>query len=105
MTTTTTEVKRGSFTKSGRTFDVCASSEHAPEAMRVYPVDDRGEPVLVVTGLNSGDLKAAWGLPWRDYPDEWREDFEERAYRAYVNRKASPRPAGRAIGVVRICEG
>jgi hypothetical protein len=105
MTTPTAEVQRGSFTKSGATFTVYASSEHAHEAMRVYPAEDRNSIVLVVTGLNSGDLKAGWGLPWRDYPEAWREDFEERAYRAYVNREAAPRPAGRAVGVVRVCNG
>lgn len=105
MTTQTTEVQRGSFTKSGATFDVFASSDHAPEAMRVYPASDRSSIVLVVTGLNSGDLKAGWGVPWRDFPDEWREDFEERAYRAYVNRADAPRRLERAVGVVRTCEG
>jgi hypothetical protein len=105
MTTPTAEVQRGSFTKNGATFDVYASSEHAPEAMRVYLAEDRTSIVLVVTGLNSGDLKAGWGLPWRDYPEEWREDFEERAYRAYVNREAVPRRKVSAVGVVRVCSG
>lgn len=105
MTAPTTEVKRGSFVQDGSAFDVCASSEHAPEAMRVYPAGDRSALVLVVSGLNSGDMKANWGQPWRDYPDQWRDDFEERAYRAYVSRDAKPRASVRAVGTVRICEG
>lgn len=101
----TTEVRRGSFTKDGTSFDVYASSADAPEAMQVNPAGERSTLVLVVSGLNSGDLKAAWGLPWRDYPDSWREDFEELAYRAYVTRRAAPRPSARAVGRVRVCEG
>jgi len=88
----TTEVQRGSFDKDGSRFDVCASSALAPEAMRVYPAGDRSVIALVVSGLNSGDLKASWGAGWDAYPLEWREDFEERAYRAYVSR-------------VRVCNG
>jgi hypothetical protein len=105
MTAPTTEVRRGSFNQDGTTFEVCASSAHAPEAMRVYPAGDRSALVLVVSGLNSGDLKVNWGQPWRGYPAQWREDFEERAYRAYVSRGAEPPSSGRAAGAVRVCEG
>ncbi|MEU6247623.1 hypothetical protein [Glycomyces sp. NPDC047010] len=89
---TDTEVQRGTFDKDGSRFDVCASSALAPEAMRVYQAGDRSVIALVVSGLNSGDLKASWGAGWGDYPLEWRDDFEERAYRAYVSR-------------VRVCNG
>ncbi|PRY62486.1 MULTISPECIES: hypothetical protein [Glycomyces] len=82
----TTEVQRGSFDKDGTRFDVCASSAMAPEAMRVYQAGDRSVIALVVSGLNSGELKASWGSGWGAYPEEWRDDFEERAYRAYVSR-------------------
>ncbi|WP_255537420.1 hypothetical protein [Glycomyces niveus] len=44
-------------------------------------------------------MKANWGQPWRDYPAQWRDDFEERAYRAYVSRTAEPHAS------VRVCEG
>jgi hypothetical protein len=86
------EVRRGSFDMDGSLFDVCASSAFAPEAMRVYPAGDRSVIALVVSGLNSGELKASWGSGWGAYPEEWRDDFEERAYRAYVSR-------------VRVCNG
>jgi len=82
----TTEVQRGSFEKDGTRFDVCASSALAPEAMRVYQAGDRSVIALVVSGLNSGEMKASWGSGWGAYPEEWRDDFEERAYRAYVSR-------------------
>lgn len=105
MTAPTTEVRRGSFIQDGTTFDVCASSAHAPESMRVYLAGDRTALVLVVSGLNSGDLKPSWGQPWGSYQDQWREDFEERAYRAYVSRDTGLRPTVRATAVVRVCEG
>lgn len=101
----TAEVRRGSFAKDGNTFEVYASSADAPEAMRVYPAGDRSTLVMVVSGLNSRDLKAAWGLPWRNFAEDWRDDFEERAYRAYVSRTDPPRPTARATASVRVCEG
>jgi hypothetical protein len=99
------EVRRGSFAKDGLWFDVCASSAVAPEAMRVYQSGDRSTIALVVSGLNSGDLKASWGAGWDAYPREWRDDFEELAYRAYVSRDARPRPTPRSNRVVRVCNG
>lgn len=105
MPTSTTEVRRGSFRKDGRWFEVYASSAHAPESMRVYPYGDRSTLALVVSGLNSGDLKPSWGQPWGGYSADWRDDFEERAYRAYVSRGNEPRPVARSVGVVRVCEG
>lgn len=105
MPTQTAEVQRGSFTKDGRTFDVYASSAHAPDTMRVYPADAHGSIVLIVSGLNSRNMKASWGLPWRDFAEAWRDDFEERAYRAYVSRSDAPRPTARATAMVRVCEG
>lgn len=105
MTTQTAEVQRGSFAKDGRTFDVYASSAHAPDTMRVYPADAHGSIVLIVSGLNSRSMKASWGLPWRGFAEEWRDDFEERAYRAYVSRANVQRPTVRATATVRVCEG
>lgn len=101
----TTEVRRGSFTKDGIEYEVYASSADAPESMRAYRGGDRSALVLVVSGLNSGDLKPSWGLPWAGFAEEWRNAFEESAYRAYVSRGAVPRSAARATGVARVCNG
>lgn len=99
------EVRRGSFVKDGSLFEVCASSANAPEAMRVYPEGDRSRIALVVSGLNSGDLKASWGAGWADYPQEWREDFEDSAYRTYVSRETAPILTTKETGTVRVCNG
>jgi hypothetical protein len=105
MTTPTAEVQRGSFIKDERMFNIYASSAHAPDTMRVYPADAYGSIVLIMSGLNSRNMKASWGLPWRGFAEEWRDDFEERAYRAYVSRAVAPRPTARATATVRVCEG
>jgi hypothetical protein len=101
----TTEVRRGSFTKDGIEYEVYASSANAPESMRVYRADDRNSLVLVVSGLNSGDLKPSWGPPWAEFASEWRDEFEENAYRAYVSRVAIARSSSRVTGVARVCNG
>jgi hypothetical protein len=101
----TAEVRRGSFRRDGAEYDVFASSANAPESMRVYAAGDRNALVLVVAGLNSGDLKPSWAMPWREYGDKWRETFEELAYRAYVSRNGTPRPSVRGRGIVRVCNG
>lgn len=99
------EVRRGSFVKDGLWFDVFASSAVAPEAMYVFQSGDRSTIALVVSGLNSGDLKASWGAGWDAYSPEWREDFEEQAYRAYVTRDTRPRPTPRTNQALRVCNG
>lgn len=103
--TSTAEVRRGSFDFNGAEFEVFASSADAPESMRVYPVGRHDSLVLVVSGLNSGDLKASWGMPWSEHPQEWRDSFEERSYRTYINRGADTGPTVRATAKVRVCNG
>lgn len=104
--TATAEVRRGDFDFYGEAFEVFASSADAPESMRVYPTGGAHDAlVLVVSGLNSGDLKASWGKPWSERSEEWRDSFEERAYRAYLRPESNSGTAAPAIGRVRVCNG
>ena len=92
-------LERGSFSDGARTFSVRASSEHAPDSFQVYADEYQRELVLVVTGLNSQNLKAAWGSEWRTASSAWREWFEAKAFMVFHN---GDRPMK---GQVRVCNG
>ena len=91
-------LERGRFSDGARTFSVRAPSEHAPESFQVYADENQRELVLVVTGLNSQNLKAAWGSEWRTASSGWREWFEAKAFMVFHN---GDRPMKR----VRVCNG
>ncbi len=92
-------LERGSFSDGARTFHVFASSDSAPDSFQVFMGTDRSDLVLVISGLNSGELKANWGPGWRAASEEWREWFEVKAFMAYYN---GDRPS---TSEVRVCNG
>ncbi|HEU5129279.1 MAG TPA: hypothetical protein VFU12_14935 [Glycomyces sp.] len=57
------------------------------------------EIVLVVSGLNSGALKATWGPGWITASEEWRQWCEAEAFMVFYNGTKA------AVGRVRVCNG
>lgn len=72
-------LERGEFRDSLRTYKVRVSSNEAPDSFQVYTGSREGI-VLIVSGLNSGDLKATWGPGWRGAEAEWKVWVEECAF-------------------------
>ncbi|GAB3231189.1 hypothetical protein GCM10027447_26160 [Glycomyces halotolerans] len=91
-------VERGRFTDGLRTFEVRASSAEAPDSFQVYTDGNCEDIVLIVSGLNSGDLKATWGRNWRSASEGWREWAEVSAFMVFHNGDRS------AIGRIRVCD-
>lgn len=73
---------RGTFHDDFQTYHVVASSADAPDSFKAV-TGERDDIVLVISGLNSGDLKATWGPPWRGYRADWKLWFEEEAFRLF----------------------
>ncbi|MFG3343316.1 hypothetical protein [Glycomyces sp. NPDC048151] len=95
------ELDRGSFSDDYRTYRVRASCADAPDSFQV--LTGAGEDiVLIVSGLNSGDLKATWGPFWRSFKPNWKIWVEESAFRVfYRGRSLIPEnPAS-----IRFCRG
>ena len=92
-------IVRGTFTDNVRSFSVRASSEDAPDFFQVTVNEPLGEIVLVISGLNTGTMKATWGLNWVTASEEWREWLEAEAFMVFYN---GTKPA---IGRVRVCNG
>lgn len=93
----TSELTRGSFRDDYRTYTVRASSAVAPDSFQV--ITGKGEDiVLVVSGLNSGDLKATWGQFWKRLKPHDQIWLEEQAFRVFYRDR-------RITGSVRFCEG
>ncbi|GAB3650125.1 hypothetical protein [Glycomyces tarimensis] len=90
---------RGQFTDGMRTFEVRSSSADAPDSFQVYVDDNRDDIVLVISGLNSGDLKATWGRDWRGASEEWREWAEASAFMAFYNGQHE------SVRRTRVCNG
>ncbi|SDL33770.1 hypothetical protein SAMN05216298_3488 [Glycomyces sambucus] len=82
MTADTTELVRGSFRDDYRTYTVRASSAHAPDSFQVI-AGGRDDIVLIITGLNSGDLKATWGQYWARLKPQDKIWLEEQAFRVF----------------------
>lgn len=79
-------VERGSFSDDYRTYRVRASSADAPDSFQV--LTGRGDDiVLIVSGLNSGELKATWGPFWRSFKPNWKIWVEETAFRVFYSRR------------------
>ncbi|KPC77325.1 hypothetical protein ADL26_02755, partial [Thermoactinomyces vulgaris] len=79
MTTNREGVERGSFSDDYRTYRVHASSADAPDSFQVL-TGEADDIVLIVSGLNSGDLKATWGPFWRSFKPTWKIWIEESAF-------------------------
>lgn len=114
-------LERGEFRDSLRTYRVRVSSSDAPDSFQVY-TGQREDIVLIVSGMNSGDLKATWGPGWREAEEEWRVWVEECAFSLVIvgghvgerlsgrPRPGRPSPMGqhmieRAPTSVRFCDG
>lgn len=77
-------LERGTFTDGQHNFGVRASSRQQPDSFQVYTGDDQ-DIVLVLSGLNSGDLKATWGPQWRTATAEWKAWAEEASFRVFYS--------------------
>ncbi len=78
-------LERGRFSDGMHAFAVRASSSEAPDSFQVYANGDHEDIVLVVSGLNSGALKAAWGHDWQTAGAGWREWVEVKAFMVFYN--------------------
>ena len=72
-------LERGEFRDSLRAYKVRVSSNEAPDSFQVY-TGPREDIVLIVSGLNSRNLKATWGPAWRGAEEEWKVWVEECAF-------------------------
>jgi hypothetical protein len=97
-------LERGEFSDSLRSYKVRVSGTDAPDSFQVY-TGQREDIVLIVSGLNSGDLKATWGPDWRGAEEEWKVWVEECAFSVLigvhqVGQRAGDRPRpGQAVPV------
>ncbi|WP_156926051.1 hypothetical protein [Glycomyces arizonensis] len=92
-------LQRGRFSDGGGSFTVRASSDQAPDSFQVYTNTNPADIVLIVSGLNSGNLRATWGDDWRSLSEEWKGWFKNQAFLVFYN---GPAPA---LGKVRFCDG
>jgi hypothetical protein len=76
-------LERGEFRDSLRTYKVRVSGSDAPDSFQVY-TGQREDIVLIVSGLNSGELKATWGPGWRGAEEEWKVWVEECAFSVLI---------------------
>lgn len=88
----------GTFHDEFRTYAVRASSPVAPDSFQVLTGPRNDDVVLVVSGLNSGELKATWGSYWRGLKPHAKLWLEEQAFRVFY-RDRIPAQA------VRFCDG
>lgn len=105
-------LERGQFDDGKRTFIVCASSADVPDSFQVYTRGNRADVILIVSGLNTGDLHATWSAEWRALTPEWREWARASAFNVFysVSRNGNaPNPsrseANPPAGKVRFCNG
>ncbi|RRS01610.1 hypothetical protein [Glycomyces terrestris] len=89
---------RGTFEDEYRTYTVQASSAVAPDSFQVLTGPRNDDVVLVVSGLNSGDLKATWGSYWSRLKPHAKIWVEEQAFRIFYRARISAEAA-------RFCDG
>jgi hypothetical protein len=94
-------LERGAFHDDLRTYRVRASSVDAPDSFQVL-TGPRQDIVLIVSGLNSGDLKATWGPFWRTSKPQWKVWVEESAFRVFY---CGRQTVDSAPTSVRFCDG
>jgi hypothetical protein len=58
-------LERGQFSDGRRNFVVRASSTDAPDSFQVHTKGNQSDVILVVSGLNTGNLHATWSEEWR----------------------------------------
>jgi hypothetical protein len=95
-------LERGRFNYGSMTFVVRASSLDAPDSFQVHTGGNPADIVLVVSGLNSWNLRATWGDDWRTAGEEWKLRFKEQAFMVFYNGRAPE--AGRSRRE-RFCNG
>lgn len=78
-------LERGSFSDDYRTYRVRVPSADAPDSFQVL-TGKSDDIVLIVSGLNSDDLKATWGPFWRSFKPQWKVWVEESAFRVFYSR-------------------
>jgi hypothetical protein len=93
---------RGTFRDQYRTYTVRVSSADAPDSFQVITGPQGDDVVLVVSGINSGDLKATWGRFWSGLKPQAKIWVEEQAFRVFYS---GHRIIASAPGSVRFCEG
>jgi hypothetical protein len=76
---------RGGFTDNHTDFTVRASSATAPDSFQVIANGNWADIVLIVSGLNSGQLHATWGDGWRVFNPEWKLWVEDAAFKVFYN--------------------
>jgi len=102
----TDPLERGRFTDGHTDFTVCASSLTAPDSFQVYTTQYRADIVLIVSGLNSGNLHATWGQGWRAFAPDWKARVEDAAFKVfYTGHHITNRPNEGGPGPVRFCNG
>ena len=94
-------LERGSFSDDYRTYRVRVSSADAPDSFQVL-TGEGDDIVLIVSGLNSGELKGTWGPFWRSFKPNWKIWVEESAFRAFYSQR---QPVAVAPDSWRVCEG
>ncbi|MCC3762905.1 hypothetical protein K3N28_07445 [Glycomyces sp. TRM65418] len=105
-------LERGRFTDGHTDFTVRASTIDAPDSFQVSADDNLADIVLIVSGLNSGDLHATWGQGWRAFNPEWKVWVEDVAFKVfYTGHHITDRPSNRpgsgdgGPGPVKFCNG
>jgi len=95
------ELMRGAFSDDYRTYRVRVSCADAPDSFQVL-TGNGDDIVLIVSGLNSGDLKETWGPFWRSFKPQWKIWVEESAFRAFYRGR---QPIASAPSSIRFCNG
>ncbi|MCD0446623.1 hypothetical protein LO763_23680 [Glycomyces sp. A-F 0318] len=93
---------RGVFRDEYRSYTVRASGPDAPDSFQVLTGERRDDVVLIVSGLNSGNLKATWGRFWSGLKPHSKIWIEEQAFRAFYS---GHRIIAAAPASVRFCNG
>ncbi|MFG3341688.1 hypothetical protein [Glycomyces sp. NPDC048151] len=94
-------VERGSFHDDFRSYRVRVPSADAPDSFEVV-TGDGADLVLLVSGINSGELKATWGPFWRSFKPAWKIWVEESAFRVFHRART---PIASVPSGVRFCDG
>jgi hypothetical protein len=90
---------RGTFHDDYRSYRVRASSAVAPDSFQVITGPRNDDVVLIVSGLNSGDLKATWGPFWNRLKPQAKIWVEEQAFRIFYRRGLA------SASAIRFCDG
>ncbi|MEU6248827.1 hypothetical protein [Glycomyces sp. NPDC047010] len=94
---------RGRFSDGHTDFTVRASGPVAPDSFQVSVTRNPADLVLIVSGINSGNLHATWGQEWRTFAPDWKVWVEDAAFKVfYTGHRIEDRRNG---GDVRHCNG